>query len=223
MNWIIIIFISVIVGIVIVYFFLINHSKSVIHATDQKYTDYRDGNVYKIVKIGNQIWFAENLRYIPHVCRVKEDGGIWVYGYNGENNKKATLTKNYKTFGCLYNLETALEICPEGWHLPNDKEWIELIDFLGGKNIADKKLKSRTGWDSQNIRLTNECRFSALPGGYRNSNGSFHDIGRIAYWWSASVDNRMHGLDRDGYFNSVMLGDLGNIEDGFSIRCIRDN
>ena len=76
------------------------------------FTDSRDKHVYKWVKIGTQTWMAENLAY-------KADRGCWAY-----NNKKS----NVKTYGYLYNWETAKKVCPSGWHLPTDTEWTTMIN-----------------------------------------------------------------------------------------------
>jgi hypothetical protein len=93
------------------------------------FTDTRDGKVYKTVKIGNQIWMAENLNY--------EAEGSKCYDNNPANGQK---------YGRLYDWETAKKACPPGWHLPSDAEWQELVDFAGGKEIAGKKLKAVSWW-----------------------------------------------------------------------------
>ena len=190
--------------------------------TEPTFTDHRDGNVYKTIKIGNQIWLAENLRFIPSISPPKEEGGIWVYDYDGYNVKKAATTKNYKKYGCLYSRDTAISVCPDGWHLSTNDEWTELTEYLGGRHLAGAELKSIAGWGKSDTESTNGSGFSALPGGYRNYRGSFKDIGSIGYWWSATDAISFHGLDRDGYFNSDVLGDTGNENEGFSIRCVKD-
>ena len=79
------------------------------------FTDSRDGNTYKWIEIGNQIWMAENLNF-------HANSGCWVYDNNPENAD---------TYGRLYNWETARNVCPDGWHLPSDNEWKELEVYLG--------------------------------------------------------------------------------------------
>lgn len=115
------------------------------------FIDSRDGHKYKWVKIGNQIWMAENLAYMPHVNPPKkQESGIWVYDYDGQDIAAAKATENYQKYGCLYSWTTALAIdekyltqpwkgdtinhqgiCPSGWHMPTDTEWKELEMALG--------------------------------------------------------------------------------------------
>ncbi|NLP20778.1 MAG: hypothetical protein GX378_08455, partial [Bacteroidales bacterium] len=169
--------------------------------------DARDGNAYKTVKIGNQIWLAENLKYLPSVVGPSTGSQstpyYYVYGYDGTNVTDAKATSNYTTYGVLYNWPAAMAgsassnanpsgvqgVCPAGWHLPSDAEWTELTDYLGGKSVAGGKLKETgtTHWASQNTGATNETGFTALPGGGRYGNDDyFYSIGSFGDWWSAS-------------------------------------
>lgn len=195
--------------------------------TCQYLIDSRDGNRYKTVKIGNQIWMSENLRYIPRVFpstipRAKD--GIWVYDYEGSDPNQAKTTDNYIKYGCLYNWLTALEVCPLGWHLASDDEWSEMAFFLGGHEIAGGKLKSITGWENPNIGSTNESGFTALPGGCR-SNPGFWDIGRDGTWWSSSMLGSSttvaiyYNLNYE--LNCLNRRSIDSIFEGYSIRCIK--
>ncbi len=117
----------------------------------ETYTDPRDGQTYRTVKIGDQVWMAENLNY--------EAKGSRCYGNDPANAKK---------YGRLYNRKTAMKVCPPGWHLPSDKEWDVLIEFVGGKEVAGKNLKSKSGWNNYegiNGNGKDTYGFSALPGG----------------------------------------------------------
>lgn len=138
----------------------------------EEWIDIRDGQAYATVQIGNQVWMAENFNFLP-------DSGSWVY----ENNMNYT-----SVYGRLYNWETALKACPDGWHLPLQEEWQELIDHLGGWEIAGGKLKEiGTGnWESPNVGATNSVGFSALPGGYMWNEHEFIDLGWYAHFWSSS-------------------------------------
>ena len=156
------------------------------------FTDPRDGNVYKTVTIGNQVWMAENLKYLPWVAEPGQSSSTssyyYVYGYTGTSVPAAKATSNYSTYGVLYNWNAACTSCPWGWHLPSDAEWTHLTDYLGGQSVAGGKLKE-TGtshWNSPNIGATNETGFTALPGGFRNYYGDFNYIGDYGYWWSAT-------------------------------------
>ncbi len=174
------------------------------------FTDSRDGKTYKTVKIGKQIWMAENLAY-------KVDSGCVAY-----NNDQSNVDK----YGYLYNWEKANKVCPAGWHLPNDAEWKKLIDYLGGKEVAGEKLKSKTGWDLYNgVNYgNNESGFSALPGGYLNSKGeTFGNIGGNGHWWSStSIGSKgARDLSLYDYYGGVIQ--LGNYrESKYSVRCLKD-
>lgn len=125
------------------------------------FTDSRDGHKYQYVTIGEQTWMAENLAYIPHVNpKMKGENGIWVYDYDGWDVEAAKATKNYETYGCLYDWPSAMGldstwlvktwtgdpinnqgICPPDWHLPTDEEWKELESFLGMPEAALNDIK----------------------------------------------------------------------------------
>ena len=101
------------------------------------FIDYRDGKKYKWIKIGNQTWMAENLNFNIH-------NGSWCY----END-----ISKCQIYGRYYSWQTARTSCPDGWHLPTYNEWIVLIDFLGGKNVAGGKMKQEgtSIWDPPNL------------------------------------------------------------------------
>ena len=170
------------------------------------FTDKRDGKVYKIVKIGRQVWFAENLNYVTE--------GSKCYDNKVENCAK---------YGRLYSWETAMKACPAGAHLPTDAEWTALEKYIGGRSKAGTKLKSPTGWecwrqtgfwdgswtwvcDEEAPVGTDEFGFSALPGGqgncheYHDGSGQcyefFYLAGNIGSWWSAT-DATKYARKRD--------------------------
>jgi len=181
------------------------------------FTDQRDGKTYKTVKIGKQTWMAENLNF-------ETSSGSWVYKNDPSNEI---------IYGRLYDWETAKKVCPTGWHLPSEKEWNELITFLGGKSIAGSKLKEEgtDHWKNPNKGATNETGFSGLPGGYRNQNKGFHSIGSYGQWWSATSDFTWPAT-YILYFslsskNTKFSRHIGQIEMGFdkvglSVRCVKD-
>ncbi|MDD2386440.1 MAG: fibrobacter succinogenes major paralogous domain-containing protein, partial [Bacteroidales bacterium] len=193
-------------------------------------TDSRDGTHYDAVKIGNQVWMAENLKYLPSVVGPATGSQTtpyyyYVYDYDGTDVTAAKATANYTTYGVLYNWPAATNACPTGWHLPSDAEWTELTDYLGGESVAGGKLKEigTTHWNTPNTGATNETGFTALPGGYRYGNGAFDDIGYGGYWWSATELSTSSAWNRSMNCNDSDVGrsNYGK-EVGFSVRCVRD-
>lgn len=170
------------------------------------FTDSRDGKTYKTVVIGTQTWMAENLAY-------KESSGCWAY----ENSQD-----NVKTYGYLYNWETAKKVCPSGWHLPSDSEWTTMTDFLGGMDNAGGKLKSITGWDKPNKRASNKSGFTALPGGTRGSYGKFSSLGSYGGWWSSTEENDEVWSRHMTYIDRSVSKSIDQKNSGFSVRCVKD-
>jgi uncharacterized protein (TIGR02145 family) len=174
------------------------------------FTDSRDGKIYKTVKIGTQIWMAENLTF-------KVDSGCWAY-----NNDESNVPK----YGRLYTYEVAKNVCPAGWHLPSKDEWITLSNYLGGIKIAGGKMKATSEWENPNTGATNESGFNALPAGYYiHFDGSFHGIGINASFWS----NEQSESEEDGAFGISLKNDAGSVGGyvtykamGYSVRCIKD-
>ena len=197
--------------------------------TSGTFIDSRDGNEYNWVQIGDQIWMAENLKYLPSVVGSGTGSETtpyyYVYGYNGTNVAAAKATDNYATYGVLYNWTAACNSCPAGWHLPSDAEWTELTDYLGGTSVAGGKLKETgtTHWASPNTGATNETGFTALPGGFRFSIGNFDVIGDNGYWWSSTENNTDNACYRYlNYYNYYLISNYDDEMVGFSVRCVRD-
>ena len=196
------------------------------------FTDSRDGNSYNWVRIGDQIWMAENLAYLPSVNSTQSTSyslpQYFVYGYKGTSVNDAKATDNYSTYGVLYNWPAAMQSCPAGWHLPSDTEWTTLIDYLGGTNYAGAKLKEAgtTHWNSPNNGIT-ETGFRALPGGCYGLGSWFDQLGGYAYFWS-TAEYTTHGeyyrayCYRLSYYASSFPQYLHERSIGFSVRCLKD-
>lgn len=206
--------------------------------------DSRDDNVYKIVTIGDQVWMAENLRYLPSVVGPATGSETvpyyYVYDYNGTDVNAAMATTNYDTYGVLYNWPAAMQgeagsnsipsgvqgVCPDGWHLPSDAEWSILIDYhLEGSGVAGGKLKE-TGtehWYTPNTGATNSTGFTALPGGFRTTGNTFANRGFNAFWYSATDydGNRAYGPFVSYNDSEVKYNGLTK-DYAFSIRCVKD-
>jgi len=190
------------------------------------FTDRRDGKTYKWVKIGKQVWMAENLAYLPAVSTSAEgsltDPYYYVYGYEGTDVATAKATFAYSTYGALYNWPAAIEACPSGWHLPNENEWATLAKSLGGSSVAGLEMKTIVGWGGSITNSTNSSAFSALPGGSRNSTGGF--LGISGNWWSDPLND--HATEAMGlalYPNvSDLISQKTDKKNGFSVRCVKD-
>ena len=184
------------------------------------FTDARDGKVYKWVRIGNQVWMAENLNY-----KISNS-----YCYDDDNT-------NCLKYGRLYTWHKSLNVCPSGWHLPSNKEWNFLYKSFGGKT-AGIELKSTTGWDNQengsNGNGSNKSGFSGLPGGSRSKSksryghGPYYDKGYRGYFSSSTKNNSypsvtaLFSLDSDiDYCNPASFGG-GNSIIYISVRCIKN-
>lgn len=179
--------------------------------SDMDFTDSRDGQTYKYVKIGNQYWMAENLNY---------DAGNGNWFYENDSN-------NASTYGRLYEGNTACNVCPDGWHLPTDAEWTQLTDFLGGENVAGGKLKAKGTqiWSDPNAGATNEFDFSALPAGYRADNGDFWEKEYNTYYWTSTICSICGNY---AYYRSLkynyekVFRSYESKDNAFSVRCVKD-
>jgi len=182
------------------------------------------GNIenYKTVRIGNQVWMAENLN----------------------NDVKGSICCNCTTYGRLYDWATAMDlpgcnntkcasqvstkhrgICPSGWHIPSDAEWTTLTDFAGGLSTAATKLSATSGWDVcedfyTGIKCEDTYGFSALPGGFGSP--GCDGVGRYASWWTATEH-----YEENAYFRQIFPGGMnatttskGNRR--HSVRCVQD-
>ena len=195
--------------------------------------DIRDGQKYKIVKVGNQWWMAENLKStlyndgidIPLVTNDTAWSNLATPGYCWYTNDSLIYANPY---GALYNWYTVYtgSLCPIGWHVPTDVEWMVLTDYLGGEGIAGGKLKeSGTGhWSGPNTGATNETGFTALPGGNRNFDGSFFYNGYYGYWWSSTEASEANAMNRYMFYNTGnVIGFSHYKKYGFSVRCVKDS
>ncbi|MBI9065757.1 MAG: hypothetical protein JEZ09_00615 [Salinivirgaceae bacterium] len=152
-------------------FFLILMFNATESKNNIKFID-AEGNVYKTVVINEKIWMAENLR-VTIKPNAENLDGIFAY-----NNWPCKVSK----YGYLYRWKAAMQACPKGWRLPTKKEWMELIDELGGVEVAGGQLKSKEFWDDPNSGATNGTGFSGIAAGYEY-NGEFMDLGRHGYYW----------------------------------------
>jgi uncharacterized protein (TIGR02145 family) len=113
-------------------------------------------------------------------------------------------------------------LAPTGWHVSTDAEWTQLIDHLGGKDVAGKKMKSTTSW-IQNGSGTNESGFNGQAGGGRNALGTFVDVGGIGLWWGAAANDAAEVWNRALFYNvaNAIRGN-GFKGGGYTVRCVKD-
>ncbi|MCL2182753.1 MAG: InlB B-repeat-containing protein [Chitinispirillia bacterium] len=176
------------------------------------FTDNRDGKSYRTVKIGGNVWMAENLNTRDHIW-----GDSWCYDNDNSNCEK---------YGRLYDWEAAVrDACPVGWRLPDNQDWNDLVETAGGYITAGNRLKSQTDWvEYSGISSTDEYGFSALPGGSRDPRGNFHNAGSYGYWWSATEYGTTLAWYRRMYYNYDYVNEDSNDKsNGFSVRCVEDN
>lgn len=205
-----------------------------------------DGNVYKTVKIGSQIWIIENLRTtkyndgtkIPNIANNTE----WSQYTNGAYCNYDNSESNAIKYGRLYNFYAVNtgKLAPAGWHVAKYTDWIVLENYLIAngynfdgtkeKNKIAKSIAATTNWNADtytgaignDLKKNNKTGFSALPGGGRAFNGEFNGIGEIGFWWSPT-EVGYNSWGRSLSYNSYAL-DRGTREKrfGFSVRCIKD-
>lgn len=191
-----------------------------------------DGNIYRTVKIGTQVWMAENLK-VKHyqngdlIENVTSDSD-WIKLSTGAWCIYSNDTIYGKMYGNLYNwyaVNDARKLAPKGWHIATDEEWTTLTNYLGGKIKAGGKLKEAgtTHWETPNTGATNKVMFCALPGGYRYNNGWFSDGGYYGYWWSSTNINTKYAWSRYLIFGNSLMNRENNMKlDGYSVRCVKD-
>ena len=196
-----------------------------------------DGNVYKTVTIGNQVWMAADLKTTqyrngdligtnsPATLDISsESTPKYQWAYAGDESNVATYGRLYTWFAAT----DSRNVCPVGWHVPSDAEWQTLIDFLGGDKAAQGKLKEAgtTHWHSPNTDATNESGFTALPGGNRFNNEPFAGLGYGSHWWTTTeydakfawrrimVNITLSPIDHTGGWADKKIG--------WHVRCLKD-
>jgi uncharacterized protein (TIGR02145 family) len=199
-----------------------------------------EGYLYKTILIGTQVWMAENLRTKKYNdnsdITLVTDGAAWVLltteAYSWYNNNEAT---NKPLYGALYNwfaVNTG-ELCPTGWHVPTDAEFMTLEMQLGMTEAQTlltswrgtdqgTQMKNNAGWVTGNG--TNSSGFAGLPGGYRiYTDGAFQHAGDIGYWWTRSAETTDRSFMRqlESTHATVERNNADN-NAGKSVRCLKN-
>jgi uncharacterized protein (TIGR02145 family) len=168
---------------------------------DQEILADIDGNTYKVIKIGDQVWMAENLR----VTKDRDRNAIQSYCFDNDES-------NCENLGRLYTWDVALRVSPDGWHLPSNEEWKALIDHLGGESEAGQKLLE--GGSSG---------FEALLAGAADFRGNYLYLDTYAIFWTSTEANQERafhqGFRRDGHCELFAAMKGARI----SIRLIKDH
>ena len=217
------------------------------------FTECRDGdnNYYPVITINTRVWMAENLKtttykdgitIIPVVQGITDWSILTTPAYSWYNNDEAA---NKDKYGAIYNWYVVAtgNLCPEGWNVPTDAEWTMLENYLiasgynydgttSGNKLA-KSLASVTGWNASSnsgsignadySEKRNSSGFTTLPGGYRDEDGTFNDLGKDGGWWSATEAGISAAKDRWMYYSgsNVNRGEYSK-KNGFSVRCLKD-
>lgn len=175
-------------------------------------TDIRDNQSYKIVKIGGQVWMAENLNYADSnkTSILKENSRC----YGNE-------TKNCEVAGRYYDKKTIAEICPQGWHIPSQAEWEVLIETVGGSNIV--KYSSWWEYDPVNIVGMNDYGFSIIPAGnvYGASYGDCEEGRCAAFFTSTECVDGVKEIELD-FVNERAYFTCDPVGFAYNVRCIKD-
>lgn len=205
-------------------------------------TDSRDGQTYKIVKIGEKWWMAENLNYFYRA------GTAWSYYYKNDSTYRHKYGVHYSWAaamdsagvfsedgkGCGYRVNCSPKypvqgVCPEGWHLPDTTEWRALIKEAGGDSLAKIKLKSTSGWEGYKVEGTDDLGFTALPAG-RGEGDDWQGEGSLAYFWTSTYfeESYIYFEEERAYHVSLNFNYGERVMDfwgkyyRFSVRCVKD-
>lgn len=202
-----------------------------------------DGNIYNTVTIGTQVWMKENLKTTHYqngnpITKIIDNNswGNQTAGARCYYNNDSTV--NTPVYGSLYNWYAATDIrnvCPTGWHVPNNSEWNIMETYLDnttdtinlglvGTDIGGSlKETDTTHWASPNTGADNSSGFLALPGGYRSNDGSYDGVSSHGFWWTTNAYNTTYSWYRHLTEVSSKIDVYYTFKvDGFSVRCLKD-
>jgi uncharacterized protein (TIGR02145 family) len=169
------------------------------------FKDERDGQTYKWVKIGNQIWMAQNMNYVTET-------GCWSYNDDASNRNK---------YGLLYNFYQIKLACPKGWHVPTEKEWAELEATIKS-GTADLQSGTGNGYDANCLLSGNDSGFDILFAGIHRQGHNYSDLGQRAWFWTATrIDNPIHVRIVEKTTGRIKPSELGTAY-SLSLRCVKD-
>tara|TARA_B100001123_G_C15129103_1_gene954557 strand:- start:111 stop:1052 length:942 start_codon:yes stop_codon:yes gene_type:complete len=191
-----------------------------------------DGNSYRTIQIGEQIWMAENLR----VTKYRDGTEIasfldieWASANVGAYYPPNGISENIDDYGLLYNnltIHASNGLCMDGWHIPDEYDWLTLLDYVdynGGKLKSIGTIEQGDGlWHTPNSGAEDTYGFSANPAGViQGNNALFVQFGNLTYFWVSTNDyERAIKLSYDTI--AINSGHHGLARDGFSVRCVKD-
>ncbi len=193
-----------------------------------------DGNIYNTITLGTQIWTKENLK----TTRFSNGDSIATTAFPIINDSTSIFqwpyyqdSLNIPVHGRLYTWYAVTDIrnvCPTGWHVPSEAEWVILANFLGGDSISGDKMKETgtTHWISTTGTVTNSSDFTALPGGMRGNPTGFSNLYNLGVFWSSTAWGS-NTFPRAYKFslqaNSGALHQSVSVANcGYSVRCVKD-
>lgn len=211
---------------IIIFFVLIQSGAQKKHLEDS-FTQFPE------VTIGSQTWMQKNLdvRYFRNGGLIPEAKSADQWVRFGSAGIAAWCYYNFDSamgniYGKLYNwyaVNSTRGLAPAGWRIPNKEDWEILTNHLGGEGVAGSSLKATNYWKSPNEGATNKSGFSAIPGGYVSSSGSFGALLENGYWWS-TTEYKTEIAWSVGLANSdtYLLSNRNPMLFGLSVRCIKD-
>lgn len=205
-----------------------------------------NGNIYDTIAIGTQVWMKQNLKVSKYRNGDLISTGLtntaWMNASIGAYSVYNDAISNDSVYGKLYNGYAVADprgLCPAGWHIPSDAEWMTLESSLGmlasdltlmgargaAQNIGGKmKEIGLTNWASPNTGALNSCGYTGLPGGSRYGGGGYYNLGAIGYWWSSSQgsNSTIYYYRTLDYSTNAINRNTNGKTMGFSVRCVRD-
>ena len=183
---------------------------------ENTFCDARNGALYAFVTLGEQTWMTKNLNY-----GTPEDSSSFCYDGDIENCEK---------FGRLYKWETALKVCPEGWHVSDTADWNRLERFVAGKiggvDNVGYALKSQDAWEEEGKPYgygSDKFGFGIMPAGKRDSSGSFTGLGRTAFFWTPTEIDELNAQSVVQYAHNTRVSrESPSKNEARSVRCVRD-
>ena len=176
---------------------------------DSSFLDLRDNTLYKKVKIGNQVWMAENLNYATD------------YSFCYDNNYLLCVI-----YGRLYTWSEAKSVCPKGWHLPSNEEWDALYAMAGavaGEELAGYQLKSVDAWEEGGVG-SDYFGFTAYPAGLLSNEMTYVNMRYVGAFWSSTMTDSGVGFAAALMYNTADFFFVNDLDatNAVSVRCVQD-